>query len=71
MSSKSAPEVKPEIRTINGSFSFKGDSDKENIFSIHTAFNDWCAKIEKENGVVLVSNRADYSGYWHIDRTIK
>jgi 2-hydroxy-3-keto-5-methylthiopentenyl-1-phosphate phosphatase len=60
------PKPKEEvIRTINGAFSFKG----EDIYPIAKEFYDWCKATEKKFNVVLISNRADYNGYWPIDRT--
>lgn len=54
--------------SINGAFSFKGE-DKEKIYEIAVSFFDWCETQEKTKEVVLISNRADYNGYWPIDRT--
>lgn len=53
------------IRTINGSFSFKG----EDIYGINTEFFNWCKETEKKFNVILLNNRVDYSGHWPTDRT--
>lgn len=53
-------------RTINGAFSFRG----ERSYEVAEAFYNWCEQIEKDFDLVIISNRADYNGYWPMNRTI-
>jgi len=53
-----------QFQTINGAFSIKG----EDVQDIGWEFFDWCQSMETKYGVVIMSNRADYNGYWPMDR---